>query len=575
MATTVRSYENITQILSEAELDTVFTVLSGSINSFVAHVANQKEGEFRVVHTRHEQGAVGMADGYARSTGDIGVCIVGKGPAIAQAGSALVAARKRGSNLLVILPEPPLSRLEDDFPSKRFGQEAYLQNLIGGEDADSNRYGYSDTVYNIRSTDTLVEDFRNAIRRLRAGEGPIAVQVPADILNGQMDSITDTKSVRSEYEQPTGQLHPSDAKIEAAVESFVESDSKKPPVILGGLGAVESGARDEIVELAEKTGGYLATTLQAKGFFSDHPFSLGFIGGLGSNLANQITRDADYVVALGCSLNPFTTNGGELLGSQNDGTLIQVDTDPTNIGRYTTVDCGIHGDAKLTAQSLVAELDGRQIERSEQFWTEEMREQISEQPTWSNEEFDHSADRLDPRLVVQVINENLPRDRCVLTDAGHHTSWIVDGIDVFDVGDLMWPLDFSGVGQSIPIGIGAAVGRDLEACVLFCGDGGLMMGLQQIETAARHQIPILFVVLNDDALGAEYHPLNMGGEYAETATLENPEFAAIADDFGATGYSVETTDDLEAFSDRLSDPIEGTIVADCKINRDVLHPRYR
>lgn len=575
MVQEVKGYETVIRVLNEEDVDTVFTFMSDDIMTMLSSIEDAEDTDIQVVHTRHEQAAVAMADGYSRASGKIGVCIVGKGPAIAQTGTALVGARKRGSRVLVLVPESPLSRL-DGSACKRFRQEGFLHATVGGASPDSNRYGNSDAVVTIRSSDTLLSDVKEAFRRLRAGEGPVVVQVSADVLDQRTDVRTDSREnqfVPDDDRASTPRLQPGEARVKEAVDLYLDSDATKPPVILAGMGAVKADARDVIYRLAEKTSALLTTTLQARGYFSDHPFSLGFVGNFGSNVANRFLTQSHYLLAVGCSLNPYTTDFGHLIGGDDDDTkIVHVDTDPASIGRYTPVDLGIVGDAKVTLAEIVRELERESIDRAEKFWTDSVRRQIEETPHWETEEFVEDENRIDPRRVVTTLNEALPDTRLVLTDAGQHARWIIDGIDIPNVGDFIYTLDFSAVGQGLPIGIGAATTTARRTCVTFCGDAGFMMALPEVETAVRNRVPIVIVVLNDRALGSEYHRLEGSGKYPGVVAIDTPDLAEVARSLGAEGYTIQNADDLASITSEFREPREGPVVVDCKVNRDVKHP---
>jgi hypothetical protein len=162
--------------------------------------------------------------------------------------------------------------------------------------------------------------------------------------------------------------------------------------------------------------------------------------------------------------------------------------------------------------------------------------------------------------------------RAVAIDAGHFSRWVLDAVEVPSPDRFVWTVDFASIGQGVPAGNGAAVGSDAAATVAFCGDAGCMMSLQEIETAARHDLPVTFVVFNDEALGAELHSmLTTAFDGAETAEIEAPEFADVAESLGARGETVRSVDDLRAIGDGIV-PEGGPLVVDCKVDPSVRHP---
>lgn len=560
----MRAHDAIIRILDAEGVDTVFSLMSGDTKRLLSKLWRDEE-EFRVVETRHEQNAVGMADGYARVSGDIGVCFIGRGPGIAQTGTSLLTTYRRGSRVLVFVPGPRSSAIHD---IKEFEQTAYLRTMFD-----------DDAVVTVESDDTLIPEVSDVFRRLRVGEGPIAVQIPWDVLDGEIemdhDDIIDSIEAATGREVATEQrveLRPDPERIEAAVELYLDSDASVPPVIIAGRGAVRADARSAIERLAERMGAMIATTLQGRGYFSGHPYAVGFVGNYGHNLANEFLGRCDYVLAIGCSLNRHTVDRGRLV--REEATLIHVDADPSSIDRYTPVDLGVVGDARAVASQLGETLEQEGIDFSETFWTDRRRNRIADSKSLDDRQLHECTDRMDPRTVVRFLDSTLPEDRLVITDGGHHTNWVLDGINIPDPGSVVWTLDFAAVGQALPIGVGGALAADARNCVAFCGDAGFMMVLQEVDTAVRLDAPIVVVVMNDDALGSEYHQLNLVDECADAAIVGSPDIETVARGLGAESHTARSIDDLEGIADELRGPRETPLVVNCLINHEVRHRSY-
>ncbi|WP_254533831.1 thiamine pyrophosphate-binding protein [Natrinema gelatinilyticum] len=554
----MKAHEAVIRLFDAEGIETIFALMSEDTMRTLSTVQEHWSGEIRVVHSRHEQGAVAMADGYSRAGDDIGVCIVGRGPAIAQTGTSLVTARKKGSKLLVIVPEPQLS---DTYDIKAFEQESYLESTVG-------------TVRAARSADTLLQTVAEAFRSIRTGEGPIAVQVPWDILDGEIpDSDVDVKRDRAAVPTNTvgsdAGVHPDEDTIDAALDLYLDSDATKIPIAIAGRGAIEAGAKEAIESFAERTNSVLATTLQARGYFDDHPFSVGFTGDFGSNIANKHFHESDFVLAVGCSLTPYTTDSGHLIDDETK--VVHIDTDVSSFGRFESVDLGVRGDARLTVEALTEKLEEHGIDRDGEFWTDRLETRIAETPTLDEGNFPEQEGRIDPRELVRGLDRFLPENRLVISDGGHFSRWVLDGISTPEPGDLLWTLDFAAIGQGLPHGIGAALNSGERAPVAVCGDAGFMMALQEIDTAVRHEVPMTIVVMNDSALGTEYHSLLTSEYDADVALVESPDVADVAQSLGADGYTVRSSDDLEEISAVLSRHPDGPVVVDCKTNSAVRH----
>ena len=522
--------EAVLQFLAAEGVDTVFSLMAEDNMGFTVTIEEDWSDRIDLVETRHEQLAVGLADGYSRATDDIGVSIVGRGPAIAQTGTGLVTARKNDSDLLVIVPETPLGASSD---IKGFHQEAYLETMIG-------------EVRSVRSTEMLVPTFGEVFRRLRSGRGPIAVQIPWDLLEESVelpDDWRDSMTIGSDNGSPSGaRLTPDLEDVETAVDLYLESDASVHAIVLAGRGAVKADAKVAIRKFAEKTGALLATTVQGHGLFSDHPFGVGFVGTFGTNLANEYLTQSDYVLAVGCSLNEHTTDHGRLV---DEATVVHVDVDPVQIGASTEVDLGIVGDATAEAAPL------------------------------DQGEFSDSEGRADPRKIIKTLDPILPAKRNIVTDAGHFMNWVLDGMAVPDPTGYEWTSDFGSIGIGVPISLGMAKAHGSDRMtVLFCGDAGWTMSMQTVDTAVRYDISVLMFVMNDGALGSEYQQLKSHNLPPDAAVVEAPDIEALAEEFGAEAYSISSAADLEEISDKLDHTPDGPIVVDCKINRDVRHRFY-
>lgn len=554
--TPMKAYEAVVDRLVAASVDTVFGLASEEIIALLSEMEDNRPDDLRVVHCRHEQGAAAMADGYARFSGGIGVCVVGRGPAIAQTGTALVSASKAGSRVLYLVPE---TRRTVAYDGKGFSQTTFLETMVG-------------TVDSVRTPAVLSERIDDAVRRLRAGEGPIALQVPIDVLEAEVpgDAVA---AGEAEVDEAAGlgqsPMEPAPDALEAVVDAYLDADATEPPVVLAGRGAVRAGAKDAIEALAERMGAYLVTTLQAMGYFADHPYGLGFAGDLGAPLANEYLAETGFLLALGCGLNHHTVDEGHLVRS--DAKVVHVDTDPDAIGRFTPVDVGVVADARATATALEAELAEFGIDRADEFWTEPVAEEVAASTPVTDRAFEETPGTADPRDVVAALDDALPAGRLVVVDVGHFAGFLFDGLTLEPTDDLHWTTDFLSLGQALPFGTGAALAEDDRTPIVVCGDGGFLMILQELETAAREGVPMIVVVLNDDALGAEYHMGQLRGFSGDVGKVPAPDLGAVASDLGADGHTLRSAEEVEAMADALTGALDGPLVLDCRVNPNATH----
>ncbi|HYW22690.1 MAG TPA: thiamine pyrophosphate-binding protein [Terriglobales bacterium] len=501
-----------------------------------------------VVQTRHELAATGMADGFARATGRLAVCSVGGGPGVAQTGTSLVTMRKKRSPVLLLVPEP-------SHPLKGFRQTEYLESTV-------------ERVVSATDADDLPAKLVRALELTESG--PVAVQVPHVVLDGPgpQDQYQERDGIVSGREPAV----PDGAAIEEMAALVLGVD--RPPVLLAGAGAVRAGARDDLVRLAERTGCLLATTLQARGLFDGHPRDLGLVGTLGSELSAEVLSQAQCVLAVGSSLNPFTTGRGGLFKSAR---VVQVDACAESIGATQPVDVGIVGDARRVVGDLHRlldrlEFDPVQLPVSRRAWIEEIERRIANPARLEWGSPAESRSGLDPRLVVQRLEQVLPDNRVLISDAGHFMRWVVQGLTVRDPLDFVWTADFASIGQGLAIAAGVALGRRERPCVCIAGDGGFSMAIHELATLVRYRIPLTVIVWNDSALGSEYQMLSRDGESPSMAMIPNPPFADVARAFGGRGLTVDSLAGLDALPELIQIGEGLPIVVDVEIDRDVRHP---
>lgn len=557
----MRVYEGIAELFAAEGVEEAYTLMADGIMELVSEV--QANEQIDVVQSRHEQAAVAMADGHSKASEDVGVCLVGRGGALAQTGAALGNAGKRGANMLLLtadvsqtVPRNPSDTKPEE--RKQFDQYGYLSNLLG-----------EDHVVDIRSKDVVLSDLEDVFRRLRVGEGPIAVQIPRNLFTEEVDRPDSLGGKGTEAVESTPHITPREETIGDVVDHYLESDATKPPVIIGGRGVTTDEAEHALEELAERTSGLLATSLQGRGLFEDHPYSIGMVGSWGNPTANEHLSESGCILAFGCSLNPFTLDSGHLI--RDDATVIHVDTDPSSIERYTPVDVGVVGDVHDTATLLLDALEAAGIDRTGAFWTESLRQELANVPRFEDRAYPQEEGTIDPRTFITHLNEVLPEERFIVSDGGHCMRWVIDGIDIESPQDYTWTIDFGAIGQGLCQGIGASRALTDRACVTFCGDAGFMMHLAEVETAARNEAPVIIVVFNDAALGEEYHKLDDVGIDPDGSLISTPDLGEVASSLGATGYRIASEADLQAISSELEGKPEGPIVLDCRVNVEFRH----
>ena len=504
----------------------------------------------RFYAARHENNAIAMAEGYSAGTGKLGVAIIGRGPATANGLHGAAYAQRSGSKVLLI-----------------FGASSLNPLASGGGEADTKDFNVMGVFAATGLKTFLASDagsarltLTNAIGATRNG-GCVALLLPMNVQFGQVD-----------YPGPLGVPAPAVPlavqrhlarvpAIEAAVGLLQKS---RKPLFVVGLGAHRAGAAEAIERLAEKVGAVLATTLKAKDMFRGHPYNLGIVGSYSHATGRRLIDQADCIVAFGAGLNQRTTSFGTSL--PNHAPLIQVDVSHANIGRWFHADVALIADAKHAAEQLFEALAERPAS-DKLLYTEENRQRLADIDLAAEFQSAHTARTMDPRALAMAVNQLLPANRNAVYDAGNFLQ-IMPYIDVPGPECIKNTVDFASIGMGFGTALGFACGTPQRTTVLFIGDGGFLMTLSELETAAREGIPVVIVLMNDGAYGAELHYLKMRGMPVSTAVFADIDFAPIAQAFGFEAFTVRTLEELAKLAPALKNP-QGPMLLDCKINASV------
>jgi thiamine pyrophosphate-dependent acetolactate synthase large subunit-like protein len=307
----------------------------------------------------------------------------------------------------------------------------------------------------------------------------------------------------------------------------------------------------------------LATSAVANGLFRGDPFDLGIAGGFSSPLAARLLRKSDLIVAFGAALNEWTTRHGTLVGP--GARVVQVDLDASAIGAHRAVDAGVIGDAAATARALLEALDDRASGRRSPALATEIAA-----GGWRDEPYEEStaAGRIDPRTLSIALDDLLPEERTVVVDSGHFMGWPSMYLRVPDPAGFVFPQAFQCVGLGLGNAIGAALARPDRLTVAALGDGGALMALPELETLGRLGLPLLVVVYDDDAYGAEVHHFRPLGHAVDLAQFPPADLAALAEAAGCRGLTVRAVSDLDGVRDWLATR-DRPLVVDAKVDPDL------
>ena len=540
----VHVYDILARAFAQEGVTTCFALLGDANMNWAVRLAEQK---CRMIYVRHEHCAVAAAMAYARKTGDIGVATVTCGPGLTQIITALPAAVRAHLPLVVFAGEAPLK-------SGWYNQELDQAPIITATGAAYHR---------LHMPERMPVAVRDAFLQARRERRPVVIAVPFDLQarpwGGKMDL---PKPSRELLPRPSPMPpHPDDvagaAKLLAGAERVV---------VLAGLGAVEAGAGTACRTLAAKTGGLLATTLPARGLFHDDPYCVGISGSFTPEVGLEYLKEADFVVAVGCSLAFHAGGGGQLWPKAK---MLQVDIDPVAVNQGQEVARHhLRSDARLGVEALTAALPAR-----ERGWrTEAMAARIRDSSPDSHA-VEIEPGLLDPRRVVEALEAALPRD-WEMVNSGGHCSWFFAQMPSRPQENFLTIREFGAIGNGISFAMGVAAARPDRTVVLFDGDGSLMMHVQELETIKRHGLNILVVVMNDGAYGSEVHKLRSEGMLEEGAVFGYCDFAGIARGFGLAGKTVKNLDDVPKLVAEFA-ASGGAAVWDFHVSDKVVSPTIR
>jgi len=399
----------------------------------------------------------------------------------------------------------------------------------------------------------------DAARAAMAGR-TVALLLPVDV---QLASLSEPGGPPLDGFPPPGPApRPASARALGTAARILEKSER--PLVLAGVGAHRAGARDALERLAEHIGALLITTARGKELFRGSRWNLGVLGSFSHRMARRYVDQADCVIAFGASLNFFTMSFGRSLP---EVPLVQVDAVRDHIGRYSTVDAALVGDARLVAEQLREALPSR---AEKPFHAGAVQSDLESFEPARDFRPENTARTLDPRAVGVALDRLLPEDRNLVYDAGNFLG-VVPYLSVPDPGHFKFTSDFASIGMGFGTALGFAFGRPVSTTVFVTGDGGFMMTLSEMETAAREGVPLVVVVMNDCAYGAELHFLRMRQLPVEKSVFPDVDLAPIAEGFAFEAATIRTLADLEGIAPRLQAP-DGPILLDCKINADVAAP---
>lgn len=525
----------LVKTLIEQGCDTVFGYPGGQIlnvyDSLYTH-----QNEINHILTAHEQGAAHAADGYARTTGKVGVVISTSGPGATNLVTGIATA---------YLDSIPMVAICGNVPTTQIGSDSFQEIDITGVTLPITKHNYF-----VGSVEDLADTIREAFALAASGRpGPVLIDVPKDV-----------QIAKCEYEPqpPVKTEQPTPAKEVRIIEAAQYINAAKRPYVYFGGGLINANAQEEMLSIAEKIDAPIGCSLMGLSAIpTDHPRFLGMQGMHGHYASSMAMHNADLILSLGVRFNDRVTGNRQKFAT--GAKIIHIDVDGSELFKTVNAVCGLRGDVKQTLQKLLPLLN-----------KDKKPDWMSTVDAFRKEEENYLDNRegLTPRSAILTLNKHLEENTAVCTDVGQHQMWSAQSLN------FKTPRRFvsSGGLGTMGFGFGAAIGAAFgtkERSVLVTGDGSFGMCLQELATAVTYNIPIVILIMNNGVLGMvrQWQTLFYDKHYSNTVLGRKTDFAAFARSFGADGESVSTLEELDTALSKAFKQ-EGPYIIDCKIDKD-------
>ena len=525
----------LVKTLIEQGCDTVFGYPGGQIlnvyDSLYTH-----QNEINHILTAHEQGAAHAADGYARTTGKVGVVISTSGPGATNLVTGIATA---------YLDSIPMVAICGNVPTTQIGSDSFQEIDITGVTLPITKHNYF-----VGNVEDLADTIREAFMLAKSGRpGPVLIDVPKDVQIAKCE-YESTSPTLKEKSQPA-----KDIRITEAAEYI--NKASRPYIYFGG-GVITANAQDEMLTLADRIDAPIGCSLMGlSGIPTKHPRFLGMQGMHGHFASSMAMHNADLIISLGVRFNDRVTGNREKFAK--GAKIIHIDVDGSELSKTVNAVCGLRGDVKLTLEKLLPLIK----ESKKPQWQERISSLKAEEENYLD-----NREGLTPRRAILTLNKYLGENTAVATDVGQHQMWSAQNLT------FKTPRRFvsSGGLGTMGFGLGAAIGAAFgtkERSVLVTGDGSFGMCLNELATAVSYNIPLVILIMNNGVLGMvrQWQTLFYEKHYSNSILDRKTDFSALARAFGADGEEVSTPEELDNALKKAFES-KGVYVIDCKIDKD-------
>mgnify|MGYP000451119627 CR=1 FL=1 len=524
----------IMECLKRENVDTVFGYPGGKVIKLYDALYDERS-TIKHIETAHEQGASHAADGYARTTGKVGVCIATSGPGCTNLVTGLATA---------YMDSIPMVAITGNVPASLLGTDSFQEVDIMGVSMPITKHNYQ-----IKDVTRISDVFREAFAFARCGRpGPVLIDITSDL-------FTQTCEYNAPEEDCVIPCKYSDVPTEA-IKELVENAER--PVILAGGGVVLSGASDELFKLAERLDAPVASTLMGVSSFpSKHPLYMGLVGMHGTKASNMAFQNCDLLIVLGARFSDRVT--GDVSKFASHAKIIQIDIDASEVNKNIPTHVHVIQDIK-TALSI---LNPQMPEKKHPNWVKSVNE-------WKAENEAHIPKDHLPKQIMEAINESLGEDTVIVTDVGQHQMWTAQYYPFKKHNKFLTSGGLGTMGYGLGAAIGAKVACPDQKVLHITGDGCLRMNLNEMATTVRYNLPVITILFDNNTLGMvrQWQTLFFDKRHSET-TLPPLDFCAVARGFG---YFAQKIDNAEDFRQALQAALaqNGPSLIHCVIDQDTM-----
>ena len=526
----------VIECLKEQGVDTVFGYPGGAILNIYDELYRHQD-EIRHVLTSHEQGASHAADGYARATGKVGVCLATSGPGATNLVTGIATA---------YMDSVPMVAITCNVGTPLLGKDSFQEVDITGIVMPITKHSFI-----VKDITTLADTVRRAFYIAKSGRpGPVLVDVTKDVTGAKYEYNACTPAAITPKVDTI-----KDKDIETAVQMI--KDAKKPFIFTGG-GTIISEASKEVTELAHKIDAPVCDSLMGKGGFSgEDPFYTGMLGMHGTKASNLGVSECDLLIVLGARFSDRVTGNTKTFAK--NAKILQIDVDAAEINKNIIVDASIVGDEKEVLKRILKELP----EMKHPEWTAHISELKEKYPL----RYDHS--QLTGPYIIEKLYELTKGDAIITTEVGQNQMWAAQYFKYKEPRTFLSSGGLGTMGYGLGAAIGAKMGRPDKTVVNIAGDGCFRMNMNEIATATRYNIPVIEVVFNNHVLGMvrQWQTLFYGKRYSQTELYDQMDFVKVAEGMGAKAYRITKKEDVEPVL-REAISLNIPVMIECQIGSD-------